>query len=69
MCVSICNDYRDCEHQALAKQGVRSAHSASHSLGAGRRCRRCLPIAQSVIDEHGEQMSVSNRAGIAQLAG
>lgn len=69
MYVCICNGYRDCELRALAKQGVRSAHVAYHSLGAGPRCGRCLSIAQCVIDEHGEQMSASNRASIAQLAG
>jgi bacterioferritin-associated ferredoxin len=52
MYVCICNGYRDCEIKALAQQGVRSAHAAYHTLGAGPRCGRCLNTAQRVIDEH-----------------
>jgi len=52
MYVSLCNGYRNCELKALAQQGVRSAHAAFHTLGAGPRCGRCLSIAQRVIGEH-----------------
>lgn len=70
MYVCICNGYRDCELRALAQQGVRSAHAAYRSLGAGPRCGRCLSVAQRVIDEHrSDQMNASNGAGSAQLAG
>ena len=69
MYVCICNGYRDCELRALAQQGVRSAHAAYHTLGAGPRCGRCLSVAQRVIDEHSDQMNASGGAGVAQLAG
>ena len=66
MFVCICNGYRDSELQALARQGVRSVHTAYQSLGCGPRCGRCLSFAQRLMDENGAS---SDGAAPPALAG
>jgi bacterioferritin-associated ferredoxin len=51
MYICLCNNIRDSELRALAKDGVRKAEHAYAALGNHPKCGACLQSAQEVIDE------------------
>jgi len=50
--VCICNAYTARQITAIAGMGARHVDEAYHRLGNPPVCRRCVPMAQRLIDDH-----------------
>ena len=66
--ICICNAYTARQITAVACRGARHVDDAYHRLGNPPVCRRCVPMAQRLIDDHHDSKAGASQAPMASGA-